>query len=48
MLSIALKRLGHHPLLTLLSIVGVTLAVGLMAAIPLFAHAVSFAVLDCL
>jgi len=46
MLSVALKRLGHRPLLTLLSIVGVTLSVGLMAAIPLFAHAISFSVLD--
>lgn len=45
MLSIALKRLWNRPLLTLLSIVGVMLAVGLVTSIPILAQAMSFVVL---
>jgi putative ABC transport system permease protein len=45
MLLVALKRLWSRPLLTLLSIAGVTLAVGLVASIPIFSKAVSFVVL---
>ncbi len=46
MLSIAFKRLWNRPLLTLLSILGVTLAVGLVVSIPIFAKAVSFVMLQ--
>jgi putative ABC transport system permease protein len=46
MLFIALKRLWHRPLLTLLSIAGVVLAVSLVSSIPLFARAVTFRVLQ--
>lgn len=45
MLSIALKRLWYHPWLTALSVLGIALTVGLMNGIPLFARAVSFALL---
>ncbi|MBN1934602.1 MAG: hypothetical protein JW934_08045 [Anaerolineae bacterium] len=45
MLFIAFKRLFNRPLLTLLSIMGVTLAVGLVVSIPIFAKAVSFVML---
>jgi putative ABC transport system permease protein len=45
MLFVAIKRLWTRPLLTLLSIAGVTLAIGLVAGIPLFAQAVSFLML---
>ena len=46
MFFIALKRLWTRPLLTLLSIVGVTLAVGLVTSIPIFSQAVSFVMLQ--
>jgi putative ABC transport system permease protein len=45
MLSIALKRLWSRPLLTLLSIFGVVVAVGLVISIPILAEATSFVVL---
>ena len=45
MLVIAAKRLWSRPLLSLLSILGVALAVGLVASIPIFAQATSFAIL---
>ncbi len=45
MLFIAFKRLFNRPLLTLLSIMGVMLAVGLVVSIPIFAKAVSFVML---
>ena len=45
MLFVALKRLWTRPLLTLLSIIGVTLSIGLVAAIPLFSQAVNFVLL---
>ena len=45
MFFIALKRLWTRPLLTLLSIVGVMLAVGLVTSIPIFSQAVSFVML---
>ena len=45
MLFVALKRLWTRPLLTLLSIIGVTLSIGLVTAIPLFSQAVSFVML---
>ena len=45
MFFIALKRLWTRPLLTLLSIVGVILAVGLVTSIPIFSQAVSFVML---
>ena len=41
MLFVVLKRLWTRPLLTLLSIIGVTLSIGLVTAIPLFSQAVS-------
>jgi putative ABC transport system permease protein len=46
MLSIAFKRLWNRSWLTLLSIIGVALAVGLATGIPIFAQAVSFAMLQ--
>ena len=46
MFFIALKRLWTRPLLTLLSIVGVMLAVGLVTSIPIFSQAVSFVMLQ--
>ncbi|MBN1583417.1 MAG: hypothetical protein JXA89_22095 [Anaerolineae bacterium] len=45
MFFIALKRLLNRPLLTLLSILGMTLSVGLIVSIPVFAKAVSFIIL---
>ena len=42
MLSIATKRLWRRKWLTLLSIVGVMLAVGLVISIPVFAKGISF------
>lgn len=45
MLAIALRRLWSRPGLALLSVVGVTLAVGLVISIPVFAKAVSFVML---
>jgi putative ABC transport system permease protein len=46
MVFVALKRLWNRPLLTLLSIVGVALAVGLVTSIPIFSQAVSFVMLQ--
>ena len=46
MLFITLKRLQHHPWLTLLSILGVALAVGLVTSVPVFSKAVSFVMLQ--
>ncbi len=46
MLFIAFKRLTNRPLLTLLSILGATLSVGLVVSIPIFAKAVSFVMLQ--
>ena len=46
MLLVAARRLWSRPFLTLLSIAGVTLAIGLVAGIPLFSQAVSFVVLN--
>jgi putative ABC transport system permease protein len=45
MWGIALKRLWHHPWLTVLSVVGITLTIGLMSSISIFARAVSFVML---
>ncbi len=45
MLFIAFKRLFNRPLLTILSVIGVTLAVGLVVSIPIFAKAVTFVML---
>jgi putative ABC transport system permease protein len=45
MVFVALKRLVNRPLLTLLSIAGVVLAVGLVTSIPIFSQAVSFVML---
>ena len=45
MLFVALRRLVNRFGLTLLSIIGVTLAVGLVASIPIFSRAVSFVML---
>ena len=45
MVLVALRRLWSRPFLTLLSIAGVTLAIGLVAGIPLFSQAVSFVML---
>ena len=45
MILVALRRLWSRPFLTLLSIAGVTLAIGLVAGIPLFSQAVSFVML---
>ena len=45
MLSIAFKRLWRRKWLTLLSIVGVMLAVGLVVSIPIFAKGISFVML---
>jgi putative ABC transport system permease protein len=45
MVFVALKRLVNRPLLTLLSIAGVILAVGLVTSIPIFSQAVSFVML---
>ena len=46
MVSIAVKRLWHRPLLTLLSMVGVVLAVGLVTSIPILSQALSFVILN--
>lgn len=46
MFFVAIKRLWTRPLLTLLSIVGVILAVGLVTSIPIFSQAVSFVMLQ--
>jgi putative ABC transport system permease protein len=46
MVSIAIKRLWHRPLLTLLSMAGVVLAVGLVTSIPILAQALSFVILN--
>jgi putative ABC transport system permease protein len=46
MVFVALKRLVNRPLLTLLSIAGVVLAVGLVTSIPIFSQAVSFVMLQ--
>jgi len=46
MVFVALKRLVNRPLLTLLSIAGVILAVGLVTSIPIFSQAVSFVMLQ--
>jgi putative ABC transport system permease protein len=46
MLSIAIKRLLSRPSLTLLSLVGVALAVGLVTCVPVFSRAVSFVVME--
>jgi putative ABC transport system permease protein len=45
MMAIAFKRLSNRIWLTLLSIMGVTLAVGLVVGIPVFAKAMSFVML---
>jgi len=45
MFSIAIKRLVSRPALTLLSLLGVSLAVGLVVCVPVFARAVSFVVM---
>jgi len=45
MLFVALRRLVNRFGLTLLSVIGVTLAVGLVASIPIFSKAVSFVML---
>jgi len=45
MFSIAIKRLLSRPALTLLSLLGVALAVGLVVCVPVFARAVSFVVM---
>ena len=45
MLFVALKRLANRMGLTLLSVVAVTLAVGLVVSIPVFAKAISFVIL---
>jgi hypothetical protein len=45
MVFVALKRLVNRPILTLLSIAGVVLAVGLVTSIPIFSQAVSFVML---
>lgn len=45
MIYIALKRLRDRPGLAFLSIIGVTLAVGLVVSIPVFAEAISFVML---
>jgi len=45
MLSVAAKRLWNRPLLTLLSILGVALVIGILASIPIFGRAVSSATL---
>ena len=46
MIFIALRRLWNRPLLTLLSIAGVILAVGLVTSIPIFSQSVSFVMLN--
>ncbi len=46
MVFIALRRLWNRPLLTLLSIAGVILAVGLVTSIPIFSQSVSFVMLN--
>ncbi|MBN1640164.1 MAG: ABC transporter permease [Anaerolineae bacterium] len=46
MVFVALRRLWNRPLLTLLSIAGVILAVGLVTSIPIFSQAVSFVMLN--
>ena len=45
MLLVAARRLWSRPFLTLLSIAGVALAIGLVTGIPLFSQAVSFVML---
>lgn len=45
MFIVAARRLWARPFLTLLSIAGVALAIGLVAGIPLFSQAVSFVML---
>ena len=46
MLSIAIRRLLSRPALTLLSLLGVALAVGLVTSVPVFSRAVSFVVME--
>ncbi len=46
MFFVAMKRLINRPLLTLLSIAGVILAVGLVTSIPIFSQSVSFVMLN--
>ena len=46
MIFVALKRLVNRPFLTLLSIAGVILAVGLVTSIPIFSQSVSFVMLN--
>ena len=46
MFFVAMKRLVNRPLLTLLSIAGVILAVGLVTSIPIFSQSVSFVMLN--
>jgi putative ABC transport system permease protein len=46
MVFVALRRLWNRPLLTLLSIAGVILAVGLVTSIPIFSQSVSFVMLN--
>jgi len=46
MIFFALRRLWNRPLLTLLSIAGVILAVGLVTSIPIFSQSVSFVMLN--
>jgi putative ABC transport system permease protein len=44
-IGLALRRLRSRPALTLLSLLGVVLAVGLVSSVPVFAQAVSYLVL---
>jgi putative ABC transport system permease protein len=44
-ISLAFRRLRSRPILTALSLVGVILAVGMVASVPVFAQAVSYLVL---
>ena len=46
MFSIAIKRLSSRPSLTVLSLLGVALAVGLVTCVPVFSRAVSFVVME--
>ncbi len=45
MISIGIKRLLSRPMLTILSLLGVALAVGLVVCVPVFSRAVSFVVM---
>ena len=46
MIFIALKRLFNRAWLTVLSVIGVALAVGLVSSVPIFSQAVSFVMLN--